>query len=65
MALRAVVVLLVAAGPHVESIVLWDEESNQKGQQNRACSEQERRAGDDGTLRGHRYTEICGCVLVV
>lgn len=32
-ALRAVVVLFVAAGPHVDAVVLRNEESNQQGQQ--------------------------------
>lgn len=64
MALCAVVVLLVAAGPHVEGIVLWDEESDQKGQQNRARSEQERRAGDDGTLKGQRDLWVRACCVI-
>lgn len=62
-ALGSVAVLLVAAEPHARPAVLRDEQSHQEGEQHGARPEQERRAGDDGTLNGvQRNQRGLGCV---
>lgn len=53
-ALGAIVVLLVAARPKVQAIVLGNEECHQQGEQHGACAKQEGRPRDYGALVGVR-----------